>query len=294
LINVQEDQDHIKMTDGFGLFYRRWKVVGEVQKVIVCLPGIGGNSEVFGILGEALAKDGIEVYALDRRGFGNSVEKGLLRGDTSNIKRHLQDLEEAIGYIRNNHPGKKVFMLGHSLGGCYTLWYVANHSDSLDGMVLMAPSIVPGQKTPPGLAIKGFLSLLFAPKTMLPISFIFPETIRKTEEYKLFSENPLNATAVSARYLIRGVRPLQTKALDNASRTGTPTLVIQGGADTVVLPIGAKKLLDSLAAKDKSLQTFADADHFFYHVLFRKSTFQDDPLKRKQITGAVSDWIKAH
>jgi len=66
-------------------------------------------------------------------------------------------------------------------------------------------------------------------------------------------------------------------------------LIIQGEADIHVLPEGAKKLLDRLAAEDKTLKIFPDADHRFYHLLFPKSDFQDDAAKRKQVTDAVSD-----
>ena len=66
-------------------------------------------------------------------------------------------------------------------------------------------------------------------------------------------------------------------------------MIIQGEADIHVLPEGAEKLLDRLAAEDKTLKTFPDADHRFYPLIFPKSEFQDDPAKRKQVTDAVSD-----
>jgi alpha-beta hydrolase superfamily lysophospholipase len=73
---AREVQDRIRITDGFNLFYRLWRAAGEVQSVVVCVHGLGVNSEFFANLGEVLAKDGIDVYALDLRGFGNSVEAG--------------------------------------------------------------------------------------------------------------------------------------------------------------------------------------------------------------------------
>jgi alpha-beta hydrolase superfamily lysophospholipase len=289
---AQEVQDRIKMTDGFELFYRRWKAAGEVQNVIVCVHGLGVSSEFFGNLGEALSMDGIDVCALDLRGFGNSVEPGLARGDTTSFKRHLQDLNEAVTFIHQAHPAKKVFMLGHSLGCSYALWYAANHPDSLHGLILAAPTIQYSTRAPAALVIKGLLFLLFSPKRKLYGDRTMPETYRKSQEYKLISEDPLNAKGESARYIIRGVGPLQNGVLKNASRTRTPTLIIQGEADIHVLPQGAKKLFEGLAAEDKTLKTFPDADHRFYHLIFPKADFQDDPAKRKQVTEAVSDWIK--
>ncbi len=285
------------MTDGFDLFYRHWKVSGECQSAILCVHGGGRNSEYFERLGEALARDGIEVYAPDLRGFGNSVEKGLSRGDTSNFRRHLQDLDEAVSYVRGKLPGRKVFMLGHSYGGNYAIWYAANHPDTLDGVVLMAPGVVTTLKPTPALLVKGLFSLLFAPTTLLDADSMWPECVRNSEEVKFYNENPLD-TPLSARFAIRGLTPFLNKTIENAMRVTTPTLIVHGGADVLALPVGAQKLLDALAAKDKILKTLADADHFFYHVIFPKSfvksSFQDNNEQRQAVIATVSDWIRAH
>lgn len=60
----------------------------------------------------------------------------------------------------------------------------------------------------------------------------------------------------------------------------------------MVSPSGAKKIFEKLASKDKLLQTFADADHYFYHVIFPKVTSKYDSGKKKQVTNTISDWLK--
>jgi len=55
-------------------------------------------------MGQELAADGAEVYALDLRGFENSKEEGLSRGDTRNFKRHLKDVNEVVDFVRKSHP----------------------------------------------------------------------------------------------------------------------------------------------------------------------------------------------
>ena len=58
-----------------------------------------------------MAKEqGTDVCAIDRRGFGNSVEKGFERGNVSNFKRYLQDIDETCNLLRNSNPGKKFFI----------------------------------------------------------------------------------------------------------------------------------------------------------------------------------------
>lgn len=101
---VREIQEYLKMTDGFSIFCRRWTAVGEIKKSIICIHGIGGHSGFFRVVGQDLAGDGFEVYALDLRGFGNSKEEALPRGDTSDFNRHLQDVDEVVGFVRKKTP----------------------------------------------------------------------------------------------------------------------------------------------------------------------------------------------
>jgi alpha-beta hydrolase superfamily lysophospholipase len=294
LISAQEVQESVRTTDGFDLFCRHWKPVREAEKVIIGVHGWGRNSEYFGTLGEALCENGVEVYAPDLRGFGNSVEKGLSRGDVSSYKRHLQDLDETVNHVRGRHPGKKVFMVGHSIGGNYALWYAANHPESLDGIVLAAPAVESTLKLPPALMVKGLFTRVFSPGRLLRDDGIWPEAVRDSADVKFYQQNPLDAPAVSMRFAMPATRTMQGKALEYGSRTRTPTLIIQGDPDNMTLPIGAQKLLETIPAKDKSLQTFTNADHFFYHLFFPRSDFQDDPAKQKRVITTVSDWINAH
>jgi esterase/lipase len=83
--------------------------------------------------------------------------------------------------------------------------------------------------------------------------------------------------------------------MQNASQIEEPALIILGEKDDLYIRNGAKQLLESLATKDKSIQTFPDADHLFYDVfLFGKTTAKHDPAKRKQVTSAVEDWLTIH
>jgi len=290
---VKEIQEYFKMTDDFDLFCRYWKAVGESKKSVVCIHGIGGHSEDFRVMGQDLAEDGIEVYALDLRGFANSKEADLPRGDTSNFSRHLQDVDEVVDFVRKRHPKNKVYMFGYSLGVLYTLWYSANHPDSLDGIILAAPYWVGFM--PRKLRIKIPFMLLFAPKTLYD-SFKgdWSSSFKESEEGKIILQDPLYTTKRSWRYL-SGVKRMSDKALQNASQIEKPTLIILGDKDDIRIRNGAKQVLEKLATKNKSIQTFPDAGHLFYDAfLFGKTTAKYDPAKRKQVTSVVRNWLNTH
>jgi acylglycerol lipase len=295
VMNVEEIHDHLKMTDGFNLFYRCWKASPEIKKVIVAIHGTAGHSGWFKVIGPKLATDGNQVCALDLRGFGNSVEEGLPRGDTRDFKRHLQDIDDTIGYMRRNHPSKKIYMLGHSMGGSYTLWYAASHPDSLDGLVVAAPGVVVRTMSTRRVSIGLFFANLFVPRMML--DFLNSSFIKAgdPEDNKILLEDPLEASKLSVSYLANCSKILVNKALKNASHIGKPTLILQGEADDGSLPHGAKLLYESLRTKDKSLQTFPDGTHFFYDALTTAlPRAKYDPAKREHIFSVVKDWLRTH
>lgn len=293
--DIKEIQEHFKMTDSFDLFCRHWKARGESEKTVVCIHGMGGHSQYFSFIGQDLAKHGIEVYALDLRGFGNSKEEDLSRGDTSNFKRHLQDVDEAVNSLRQKYSKNKFYMFGHSLGGPYTLWYAANYPNSLDGVILAAPAIkMRSNIIPRKELIKVPFMLLFAPKTIYNTYKTLTQDAKESEEWKIIFEDPLDTGKYSWRWLWGVKRTLYDKTLQNAARIEKPALIIQGAKDRSCPPDGAKQLYESLATKDKVLKTFPDADHFFYHALFIKTTAKYDPTKRKQVISVVEDWLNTH
>src|SRR5579864_5342334 len=154
---IVESQDRFKVSDGFQLFYRKWSLGGETQRVVLGLHGIGGNSGNFAHMGERLPADvpGTELYAVDRRGFGNSVEDGFQRGGVSSFKRYLRDTDEVAEFIRKENPGKKFYLFGKSLGCTHALRFASSHPDSVDGLILAAPPAVTKLKIPRSLLLRG-------------------------------------------------------------------------------------------------------------------------------------------
>jgi alpha-beta hydrolase superfamily lysophospholipase len=239
-----------------------------------------------------MAKEGSEVYAFDRRGFGNSVEGGLSRGDTKDFKRHLQDFDDFVSFVKKNHPGRKLFMLGHSIGSAYTLWYAASHPDALDGIILAAPPVTPTTKPPTSDTIKFPLLLIFSPRKMYNLFNTWPRDFKGTEEYRTIVDDPLCAKEFSIRWLISVQRTLFNRMLANGAMVKKPALIIQGAADGVSLPEGSKKLYEALRVGDKSLELFPEANHYFYRVIYPGEPL--DPHTAMHVTMVVTDWLSAH
>jgi len=130
---------------GLKVFYRYWPAINNLGCTILCIHGLACDSRIFNYFAERFSKLGCDVYAIDLPGYGNSDgEKGDVAFDVA--LQCMHDVVEEIGSIH----GDKIFLLGFSLGGLYTLWYAESHPESIHGIVLLAPHLrVKGVKEDP-------------------------------------------------------------------------------------------------------------------------------------------------
>jgi acylglycerol lipase len=274
-VSVQEIEEHFEMSDGFKLFARHWKPVFESSKIIVCIHGFGGHSGRLEPICQGLAASGIETIGLDLRGFGNSEEKDLPRGDTKDFNRHIQDIADTIFLLHSKGRSKKLYLLGFSLGGLYALWFGATFSDALEGLIIVAPAIEVKPRFSEQTLRKYIALLQNSPETMI-------DTLNANPEMNKGPVDPLRTTRFSIRYCF-GVNSLLTK--DNPFRYAAdikkPTLLIQGEADQDASPNGAKRLFEAIAFEDKTLSMLPNVNHLVW-------------VHKEQICVAISDWLKKH
>ncbi len=288
----QKNEDYLKMSDGFSLFFRKWSTHGQVDRVVIFLHGIEVHSGAFGFMGPELASGNSEVYGFDRRGFGNSKEPDLPRGDTKSFDRHLEDLNEVVEAVRKNHPGKKLFIFSHSVGCAYALWYAAHYPQQVDGLILASDSLEAGFKVPTQDTIKLVFSSIIEHHSMYDLIDKWPQAFREGEEYKLISEDELCTKVFGLGFLFELQTKLANKMLHYASKIEKPVLLIHGDADIIALPEGSNKIMEKLASDDKKLQMFPGADHWLYQSIIPKMSSKYSLEQKKQVSNTVNNWLE--
>lgn len=296
-MRTKESEELLKMSDGFNIFARRWSPIVKAEKAVVCIHGLGGHSACFVGIGRSLAAFGIEVWGLDLRGFGNSKEPDLPRGDTRDFNRHLQDLNEAVNLIRNSSQSQKLFMLGHSLGGLYVLWYGAKHPDSLDGLILAAPAVEVKSKMSEEDSKRFAFLVASSPETIIDTWNAWPNEIKgnggKGEKTRV--NRLLITTDFSVRYFLGlGMVLMGEKVFANAAHVKKPTLILQGEADEEALPSGARRLFESLANDDKTLKLIPGADHMLHNTILAFPSAEENAGEKEQVLIPIRDWLKSH
>jgi alpha-beta hydrolase superfamily lysophospholipase len=123
--------------DGVPLVIRHWAAPG-CRATLFYLHGIQSHSGWLFETGPRLARHGVEVYALDRRGSGMS---GGPRGHLPSAQTVLDDYTLALRTVRARSDGRPVSALGQSLGGSILAALCARGEPGLSQLIFSAPAL---------------------------------------------------------------------------------------------------------------------------------------------------------
>ena len=163
-------QERHIMDDGVSLFLRLWeadssKKINKPKAVLHIIHGMGEHSGRYDRLARRLVENGMEVWAADQRGHGetaanaqNPPGQGGLHGhcaDGDGFSRVCEDIHILNKIIKSKYPDTPLFLLGHSWGSFIAQYYIENFeglSKREDGLNL-AGCILSGTRGPGGVKI---------------------------------------------------------------------------------------------------------------------------------------------
>ncbi|HEX8729573.1 MAG TPA: alpha/beta fold hydrolase, partial [Ktedonobacterales bacterium] len=249
----------ITMSDGVTLFYRHWASAAPAP-TLALLHGLGAHTGWFIDMGNELQARGLNVYAVDHRGFGRS--EGA-RGHVTDGGVYLRDLNTFLAQIRMQQPNSPLFILGHSMGAIFALNLAAEDSartqPTLAGLILMNPWIDDRSKVSPAKVA----SLLISGRMGSTRPFQTGDTNTMTtnpEALAMLNDDALWVRAESASFLYH-VTMMRLKAVAQARKTRIPALVIQCEQDLAVVAAASRRAYDALASADKTWKTYANFAH---------------------------------
>jgi alpha-beta hydrolase superfamily lysophospholipase len=224
--------------DGTSLHLRHWPAPDGWASVLL-IHGLAEHSGRYEAVGERLAAAGLDVQAVDLRGFGLS---GGRRAWVERWPVYFDDLEDVIRGIRSEAPGRPLVVYGHSLGALLALGYALDGKDAPDLLVLSAPAL---EATLP--AWKKVLAPILgrlAP-TMMIANGLDDETLSRDPAVGVaYRADPLNVHSSTARLGAEAFAE-QDRVRRSLDRLRIPTLVIHGGDDRLV-PTATSAALEGL------------------------------------------------
>ena len=226
--------------DGVVQLRRRWKAQSPWAAMLL-LHGIAEHSGRYEHVGEHLAAAGVEVIAIDHRGFGLS---GGRRSYVASFDEFLDDVEDQLAEVRS--LGLPTAMLGHSMGGLIALSYVLEGRPRPDALALSGPSL--GANVPTRLRALVRVLRHLAPRLRVPTPISGSQLATDPRVGEAYFADPLvvrtSTPALGYAVLAQIVRV--NEHLSALGRDGPPILV-QHGADDSIVPAASTVALGAMA-----------------------------------------------
>jgi len=214
---------------------REWVPEGAPRAVVVLVHGVAEHSGRYERTGGLLAAAGFHVRAFDVIGHGAS---GGDRVDVDDWVRFHNQVESHVIWAREQ--GVPVILIGQSMGGLLALGYILDGRKEPDLLVLTAPALGGGaawQRAIAGPAAR------IAPKLSLPQNIKGEQLSRDPKVAEAYFADPLVHTGATTRFG-KAFFDAMDDVNSKASTLSVPTLVLHGGADSLVPPQSTAFLAD--------------------------------------------------
>ena len=263
-----------------GLYYQGWLPEGEPKAVLLVVHGLAEHSGRYMNLVNRFVPQGFAVYGIDHLGHGRSEGRRLV---LERFADYTEPLKTYSAMVRCWQPGKPVFLVAHSMGGLIGATYLLTNQEELAGAILSGPAVkAPGSIPAATIFIGRVLSLLF-PGMGIVERGTADEICRDPAVVAAYLADPLGYQGKMTARLGAEMLGAMERLRREAGRIKLPLLILQGSADRLVDPAGARILYDGVASTDKRLIVYDG----FYHEVFNEP-------EHDRVLDDVEQWLEAH
>ncbi|MGD2074979.1 MAG: alpha/beta fold hydrolase [Gammaproteobacteria bacterium] len=245
-------------SDGADLAYVSY-TAPDATTALVYLHGIESHAGWFALAADALRGQGFDVYCLDRRGSGlNRENRGFLSGHVDDYATLLADIHAFVAPLRARY--ERVFLVGLSWGGKLALSYALDHSEEIDGLVLITPGL--RAQVDVSLLSKLKIALLspLSPTARVPVP-IRPEMFTTTPLYlDYIRDDPLRLTSATVRFFWQS-RRLDKYIDHNIASNRLPVQLFLAGQDRIIDNDGVLELLSAGRTPEMEVLNYPDQTH---------------------------------
>lgn len=263
---------------------------------LLCIHGFICDARIFTYIGNKLSLENYNVVSIDLPGHGMSDGKeGDLDFDAciKSIHQIVQQLKE---------KSARVFIVAHSLGCILALWYAHLFKGSIDGLILLSPSVrVPNLKKrydadPNALELfLLFLARIFVPNKLVDVAKAFPIHVKAGgDEFLWMMKNSIGNFRYSYRFLVDIFAVKSSKVGELSDIRDIPVLILHGRKDRMMYVQVSEEFFKLLPTPIKEFRAF-DCDHWFYDAIFYDQSFsRHSEEERRLIISSIADWLKSH
>ena len=258
--------------DGLLLTRQAWRPEGAPAAALAVVHGYGEHGGRYRGLAEDMAARGYAVHVYDLRGHGRS---GGRRGHLGRFTDYLDDTAVYLEAVREEQPGRPLYLLGHSLGGLIATAYVEDRpADAPAGLILSSPFLRLGMPVPPLKLSAARLLSIVAPTVNVGNTVVAAALSHDQEVVRVYGTDPLNHHVATARWAAEVVAA-QSAALSAADSIRLPFLLLYADADAVADPQASRELFERAASPDKTVHCYEGYYHEIFNEIGRETVFAD-------------------
>jgi len=265
----------MKSSNEGTLVFEKW-LCAESKAVLLLVHGLGGHSGRWQFIAQYMLQKGVSSYGLDLRGFGNTK---TLKGYIDSFEEYNKDILRLCEIIRRESPGKKIFLLGESMGAliCYILASIS--SSYFSGLICVSPAFKSKLKFSFFDYYKVFTSILFNPKKQFKIDFDSSMLTHDADYVKIMDSDPRECRSVTA-WLLFEILLSQFKAAFFKNKINIPILFLLAGDDKLIDSKISERIFAGIKSGNKRIIEYEN----MYHALTIEA-------ERERVFADIYDWI---
>ncbi|CAA0115501.1 alpha/beta hydrolase [Zhongshania aliphaticivorans] len=274
---MTHQQSTLSSNSGCRIYTQNWQPTGTPKAVLILVHGLAEHSNRYVDIANYFTEQGYAVYALDHEGHGHS--QGL-RGYINRFDDFLSTLDQYCNKIAELHPDRKLFLVGHSMGGVISSAYLLEHQQKLAGCILSGAALATGDVVSP--IQKAVLNTLSKVLPKLPVLQLEANDVcHDPAVVAAYKNDPLVFNGKIRARLISEILSTADRVLKNAASISLPMLILHGGDDKMASPTGSEKLYAAISSNDKTLNIYPG----LYHEIFLEP-------EKFEIYATIQAWIE--
>lgn len=244
----------------------QWEAAKPSGASLICLHALGLCPEAFSNFGERMAEHGMDVTAVEVRGFGATRHRpGYQDMDPEET---VEDLTKLLQGIREREPDKKIFLIGESMGGALAIRVASDHPELVDGIACSAPAWQLHRIR--RILAKGICDLFLGVGIyrVNEIKYSAEAVIRQAtsspEVRQHWRKDGMTKLGLKIPEAWRYYQFMKTTPGSAAKISDVPILIVQGLKDRLSKAHGAAELYNKLTTSQKQLAIVGNREHLVF------------------------------